>query len=89
MIRTGSLLCVTVFCGIALAQQAHPIDDAALKDAGRIGDEWISYNGNWSEQRYSPLNQINASNVSRLGLAWSYDAGQGGGNQQPAGQAAH
>ena len=26
---------------IAVAQQARSIDDAALKDAGRTGDEWI------------------------------------------------
>jgi quinohemoprotein ethanol dehydrogenase len=60
-------------CGFAAAQQARPIDDAALKAAGRTGEEWISYNANWSEQRYSPLDQINASNVSRLGLAWYTD----------------
>src|ERR1700730_16933612 len=58
---------------VGMAQPARPIDDAALKDAGRIGQEWISYGVNWSEQRYSPLNQIDASNVSRLGLAWAYD----------------
>jgi PQQ-dependent dehydrogenase (methanol/ethanol family) len=58
---------------LAFAQNARPVDDAALKDAGRTGEEWISYNVNWSEQRYSPLNQINASNVSRLGLAWYTD----------------
>ncbi|MBV9769318.1 MAG: PQQ-binding-like beta-propeller repeat protein [Bryobacterales bacterium] len=58
---------------IAAPQQTHPIDDGALKDAGRIGDDWITYNMNWSEQRYSPLNQINASNVSRLGLAYYVD----------------
>jgi len=58
---------------MATAQQSRPVDDAALKDAGRTGEEWISYNANWSEQRYSPLNQINASNVSRLGLAWYMD----------------
>ena len=58
---------------IAMAQASRPIDDAALKAAGRTGEEWISYNVNWSEQRYSPLDQINASNVSRLGLAWYTD----------------
>jgi quinohemoprotein ethanol dehydrogenase len=58
---------------VAMAQQSRPVDDAALKDAGKTGEEWISYNVNWSEQRYSPLNQINASNVSRLGLAWYID----------------
>jgi len=58
---------------IATAQQSRPVDDAALKDAGKTGEEWISYNVNWSEQRYSPLNQIDANNVNRLGLAWYLD----------------
>ncbi|HTB19300.1 MAG TPA: PQQ-binding-like beta-propeller repeat protein, partial [Bryobacteraceae bacterium] len=58
---------------IAMAQASRPIDDAALKAAGRTGEEWISYNVNWSEQRYSPLDQINASNISKLGLAWYVD----------------
>lgn len=55
----------------AVAQQARRVDDAALRNAGQTGDEWITYNVNWSEQRYSPLGQINASNIGRLGLAWS------------------
>ncbi|MGB6947552.1 MAG: PQQ-dependent dehydrogenase, methanol/ethanol family [Bryobacteraceae bacterium] len=58
---------------IAPAQSSHSIDDATLKNAGRTGQDWISYNGDWAEQRYSPLDQINASNVSRLGLAWYAD----------------
>ena len=33
-------------------------------------------------QRYSPLDQIDRSNVSRLGLAWTSVAGEGGGNQE-------
>jgi quinohemoprotein ethanol dehydrogenase len=45
-------------------------------------DEWTSYGLTPGETRYSPLNQINASNVSRLGLAWSFDVGRGGGNQE-------
>ena len=35
-----------------------------------------------AEQRYSPLTQITAANVSRLGLAWSYEVGTGGGPQE-------
>src|SRR6185312_11861595 len=53
------------------ASQSKRVDEAALKDAGKTGEDWISYNVNWSEQRYSVLNQINAGNVGRLGLAWS------------------
>jgi quinohemoprotein ethanol dehydrogenase len=58
---------------IGSAQQSRPVDEEALKNAGKTGEEWISYNVNWSEQRYSPLDQINAGNVSRLGLAWYLD----------------
>jgi glucose dehydrogenase len=67
---------------IAVAQQAHRVDDAALKDAGKTGEEWISYNVKWSEQRYSPLNQINAGNVGKLGVAWSSDIPAAGGRAQ-------
>ena len=74
--------------GLALAasasfgEQARPVTDAVLKNAGKTGTEWLSYGLTPGETRYSPLNQINASNVSRLGLAWSYDIGSGGGNQE-------
>jgi quinohemoprotein ethanol dehydrogenase len=67
--RAVPLLLIAV--AIAGAQQPRRVDDAALKDAAKTGEEWISYNLGWSEQRFSALNQINATNVSRLGLAWS------------------
>jgi len=67
---------------IAYAQTGRPIDDAALKNAGKTGEEWLSYGATPGETRYSPLNQINTSNVGRLGLAWSLDIGKGGGNQE-------
>jgi quinohemoprotein ethanol dehydrogenase len=56
---------------IGLAQQRRQVDEALLKTGSKSGDEWVSYGGNWAEQRYSPQDQINASNVTRLGLAWS------------------
>jgi len=67
---------------VALAQQPRRIDDSVLREAGRTGDEWISYNVNWSEQRFSPLSQINTSNVSRLGLGWYTDIPAAPGNPQ-------
>src|ERR1051325_11090111 len=73
-IKFLSLLFLSTFVAwIAVAQQPQRVDEAALKNAGKTGEEWITYNMNWAEQRYSPLNQINASNVSRLGVAWSYE----------------
>src|SRR5262244_765164 len=62
--------------------QARRVDDLALKNAGKTGDEWLTYGLTPGETRYSPLKQIDTTNVSRLGLAWSYDLGQGGGNQE-------
>ena len=54
----------------------------AMGQSGRPDTEWLSYGLTPGETRYSPLNQINTSNVNRLGLAWSYDIGPGGGNQE-------
>ena len=64
------------------AQSGRLIDDAALKNAAKNGDEWTTYGFTQGETRFSPLNQINTSNVAKLGLAWSYDAGKGGGGQE-------
>ncbi|MGQ0501873.1 MAG: PQQ-dependent dehydrogenase, methanol/ethanol family [Panacagrimonas sp.] len=33
---------------------------------------WMSHGRTYSEQRFSPLNKINAESVSKLGLAWTY-----------------
>ena len=68
--------------GMLLAQQTRRIDDPVLRNAGKTGEEWLTYGLTPGETRYSPLKQIDTSNVSRLGLAWSYDVGQGGGNQE-------
>jgi len=67
---------------IMVAQQPRQVNDAMLKTGSKSGDEWVSYGVNWSEQRYSPLKQIDASNVGRLGLAWSYDIPLAPGNPQ-------
>lgn len=65
---------------ILLAQKPKQVDDAALKTGSKTGDEWIAYGVNWAEQRYSPLKQIDDSNVSRLALAWSTEIPLASGN---------
>src|SRR6516165_12207882 len=76
------------FAGLILAtwivagQQVRRIDDVALKNIGRTGEDWVTYGLTPQETRYSPLKQIDTTNVSRLGLAWSFDLGTGGGNQE-------
>ena len=63
-------------------QQNRRVDENALKNAGKTGEEWLTYGLNYGETRYSPLKQIDATNVKRLGLAWTYEIGPGGGNQE-------
>lgn len=72
---------VLAACSIACAQTIR-VDDAMLKNAGKSGGDWLTYGLTPGETRYSTLNQINTSNVSRLGLAWSLELGRGGGNQE-------
>jgi quinohemoprotein ethanol dehydrogenase len=43
---------------------------AASEDDGR---NWPTYGGTYSETHFSPLKEIDASSVSRLGLAWTLD----------------
>jgi alcohol dehydrogenase (quinone), dehydrogenase subunit len=62
--------------------QARRVDDIALRNAGKSGDEWLTYGLTPGETRYSPLNQINTTNVGKLVPGWSYDLGAGGGNQE-------
>src|SRR5437764_8872413 len=40
--------------------------------AALSGQNWPTYNGDYSGRRFSPLAGINASNMDRLALAWFY-----------------
>ena len=81
--RTRNLIVLFLsLTGMLIGQQTRRIDDAVLRTAGKTGEEWLTYGLTPGETRYSPLKQIDTSNVSRLGLNWSYDVGQGGGNQE-------
>ena len=49
------------------------IDAKRVINADEAPGEWLSHGRTYSEQRFSPLDQINAENVSDLGLAWAAD----------------
>jgi PQQ-dependent dehydrogenase (methanol/ethanol family) len=57
----------------ALPGPGEPVDAAATE---RIlhpqPGEWPTYNGNVNGNRYSPLDQVNARNASRLSMQWMY-----------------
>ncbi len=49
------------------------INAAMLTSAGEDDANWITHGRTYSEQRFSPLDQISVENVGELGLAWSAD----------------
>jgi quinohemoprotein ethanol dehydrogenase len=63
-----------LLCGGA-ARPASPadVDGAAIAGYERDGRQWPSNGGGYSEERFSPLTQINKANVARLGFAWAGD----------------
>jgi len=76
------LCCSTVFLQSPVAQKksrsrtakvARTIDDAALRNANARAGEWITHGRTYAETRFSPLRQIDSTNVKNLGLAWSFD----------------
>jgi quinohemoprotein ethanol dehydrogenase len=52
---------------------AANVDARRLVNAASEPGQWLTYGGTYSEQRYSPLKQIDAGNVSQLGLKWFAD----------------
>ena len=53
---------------------AQGLDPAALLKPAT--NTWPTYNGDYSGRRFSTLNQINATNIKSLTLAWIYSAHQ-------------
>jgi quinoprotein glucose dehydrogenase len=65
-LQTGAALTAGIASGAA-AQAPGPRKES--KDPAR---EWRQYGGDPGATRYSPLDQINRSNVKRLRMAWSH-----------------
>ena len=54
-----------------LRKITEQIDDTTLIHADRYKGDWLTHGLHYSEDRFSPLDQISKSNVDSLGLAWS------------------
>ena len=48
------------------------VNDSAMVDESR-GDNWLAFGRTYSEQRFSPLTQVNTSNVGDLSVDWYLD----------------
>ncbi|MDT8400016.1 MAG: PQQ-dependent dehydrogenase, methanol/ethanol family [Pseudomonadales bacterium] len=83
-----SAMILAVVAGLAACSDADrgasPPETAAAPDAAAPDNasEWRSYGRDYSEQRYSPLDQITADNISQLGLAWYGDLAERGGSYE-------
>ncbi len=58
---------------ISAATKASDVGSAQIIHADQEPGSWLTHGRTYSEQRFSPLKQINDQNAAQLGLAWSYD----------------
>jgi acido-empty-quinoprotein group A len=68
-------LALATFFLFALSLRAPNVAAQGLDPAAMLKpatDTWPSYNGDYSGRRFSTLDQINATNVSSLSLAWIF-----------------
>ncbi|HEX3982684.1 MAG TPA: PQQ-dependent dehydrogenase, methanol/ethanol family [Acidisoma sp.] len=69
---------------LAASRQYAAVDATRLDaaDSPANAGQWSSYGRDYSEQRFSPLKQIDVGNVGRLGLAWYADLVERGGSYE-------
>jgi quinoprotein glucose dehydrogenase len=65
-------------CRLALGLASALAFVAASKAASPTNSDWPAYLGDRGRSLYSPLQQINRSNVAQLKVAWTYDTGDKG-----------
>src|SRR5215469_15926385 len=74
MLKT-SIIAISLLLAAAQVKNFVPVTDQMLLNPSP--DDWLMYSRTYDAQRYSPLKQINKSNVKNLTLAWSRGMGSG------------
>lgn len=67
------LLGCTGMMGLAAAMPASASEE--LQKLQQDPKQWVMQTGNYANQRYSTLDQINATNASKLRPVWSFSTG--------------
>jgi quinohemoprotein ethanol dehydrogenase len=76
--RAAAVYSLTLALGVssifvpARAADVANVDDARIIENAATGKEWLTNGLGYGVNRFSPLDQITAANVGKLGLAWSY-----------------
>src|SRR5271163_3654240 len=82
----ANISCVALLSLTAVATAA-PMPPAGSSTARYLdsseGRDWPGYGRTFGEQHYSPLAQIDLTNIGRLGLVWSMDLGPENSVTQP------
>src|SRR5262245_13637272 len=65
LVAACALFTILSRTGVPVAQQRRETTD------------WPAYGGNAAGTRFSPLNQIDKTNVGRLHIAWQFDSREG------------
>jgi glucose dehydrogenase len=69
------LAATALLAPLAIHAQSGAVDDARLLGAAAERTSWLTYGRDYSNQRFSPLAQIQAGNVARLRPAWVFQSG--------------
>src|SRR5499427_7699130 len=69
MMKRLLLAAVASIVAAAQVKSYKPVTQQMLENPSP--EDWLMFSRTYDAQRYSPLNQINRQNVSRLALAWS------------------
>src|SRR4051812_17114823 len=73
-VLTSSALALCLAASSAAAQ----VTTDRLVKASAEPQQWMTYSGSYDGSRFSPLDQINRTNVQRLALQWVFQTGVAG-----------
>ena len=68
LVTAVSIVVFGVLCGTTVIAQS-------LDQAESQPENWLTYGGTYNSWRYSPLDQIDRSNVKRMKVAWAFQLG--------------
>src|SRR5689334_4459967 len=70
----AGLALAAVPAGLLAQSAAQGIDASSILKPAK--DSWLTYHGDYSGRRNSPLTQITPENVKNLGLSWVFQTGR-------------
>src|SRR5436190_22243014 len=73
--QMGSVKYIAIAICLAAASVSAQVTADRLINAAREPQQWLTYSGSYNGQRFSPLDQIDATNVQRLALQWVFQTG--------------